>query len=475
MTATTDDIMKFLNTMKVQAEKNSDDLKKHVKEKIDELTEKVEKAKKEADEKENRDKIQIEKMCTRLNMIEDNLKDTKNKCEKRKKEEEEQRKRANDFKEAVGLETNEEPIVWRQQSWSDLVEKSKKKEEERRARTREENREKNWKKEIEIKERVEKDKENEKLDDKEKKKIIDKQTKELAKKEKEMKLKKLKDELKIGNDSGDSHNEEDWSWEESDAEWQGTEDRKEKEKKKKIERYRRRKHMEEKTAKKAHHMIGLGPIRQNSVDYFMTITADYTLAKEMAVREFLNEYLQFTEEEIENFVVIDTMISKEQDIIYVTFANHDSIKDIQSRVAEVRLDEVSTRIYIPPQYWARYSALSNYCKRLREDNKNLKTIIRFSEKDVEVLVKDRNMEGQYKVVPLMEIEKTEDIPKFDHSIQWRRRQDRPPKMKVKPVLTKIVPPSMKQSEMQRQRSTDSTEMMTTKRRKQDESQMEVSK
>ena len=87
-----------------------------------------------------------------------------------------------------------------------------------------------------------------------------------------------------------------------------------KKKKKKIERYRRRKHMEEKTAIKAHHMIGLGPIRQNSVDFFMTVTADYTLAKEMAVKEFLNEYLQFTEEEVENFVVIDTMTSKEQDV-----------------------------------------------------------------------------------------------------------------------------------------------------------------
>ena len=85
------------------------------------------------------------------------------------------------------------------------------------------------------------------------------------------------------------------------------------------------------------------------------------------------------------------------------------------------------------------------------------------------------MEGQYKVIPLMEIEKTEDIPKFDHSIQWRKRQDKPPKMKIKPILTKIVPPSMRQTELQRQRSTDSAEKMSSKRRKQDGSQMDVSK
>ena len=146
MSTTNDDIMKFLNTMKIQAERNNDELKNHVKIKIDELTEKVEVAKKDADEKEGRDKVQMEKLCSRLNLIEENLRDTKDKCEKRKKDEEEQRKRANYFKEAVGLETNEEPIVWRQQSWSDLVEKSKKKEEERRARAKEDSKEKTWKK-----------------------------------------------------------------------------------------------------------------------------------------------------------------------------------------------------------------------------------------------------------------------------------------------------------------------------------------
>ena len=41
------------------------------------------------------------------------------------------------------------------------------------------------------------------------------------------------------------------------------------------------------------------------------------------------------------------------------------------------------------------------------------------------------MDGHYKAIPLEEIEKTEDIPKFDHSIPWRRRQDKPPKIQIK--------------------------------------------
>ena len=90
--------------------------------------------------------------------------------------------------------------------------------------------------------------------------------------------------MKIGDSSGESHDENDWSWDESDQDWNGTEERKEKEKRKKINRYRKRKNLEEKTAKKAHHMIGLGPVRQSSIDFFLTATADYTLAKEMAIK-----------------------------------------------------------------------------------------------------------------------------------------------------------------------------------------------
>ena len=161
------------------------------------------------------------------------------------------------------------------------------------------------------------------------------------------------------------------------------------------------------------------------------------------------------------------MIAKEKDIVYVTFADHSNIRDIQSRIAEVRLDEVTTRVYVPPQYWARYSHLSNYCKTLRSENEDTKTIIRFTEKDLEVLVKNRNVEDHYRAIPLDEIEKLESIPKFDHSIKWERRQDRPPKTLVKPVLTRIIPPSIRQTELQRQRSLENSTTAPTKRLKKD--------
>ena len=105
---------------------------------------------------------------------------------------------------------------------------------------------------------------------------------------------------------------------------------------------------EEKTARKAMHIIGLGPINLASVEYFYEITADHESAKEMAVKELLAEFLQFSHDEIEDFNILETMIAKEKDIIYVTLANFDGIKDIQRRVAEVQLDEIATRTYIPP-------------------------------------------------------------------------------------------------------------------------------
>ena len=85
-------------------------------------------------------------------------------------------------------------------------------------------------------------------------------------------------ELKL--DSSDkSHDEEDWSWDEGDIDWDGTEDRKNEERRKKLLRYRKRKILKSKTSTRAKHMIGLGPILKQSVNYFVDITSDIKEAK----------------------------------------------------------------------------------------------------------------------------------------------------------------------------------------------------
>ena len=121
------------------------------------------------------------------------------------------------------------------------------------------------------------------------------------------------------------------------------------------------------------------------------------------------------------------LLSKSDDeILYTTFADMGSIKEIHRRVAEIRNDEIMIRNYIPPQFWDRYRHLSQYCADLRSQDPNLKTRIQFNERDVEVLTKQRRSEEPFKILDLKEIEAKGEIPKFDHSISWKRRSDRPP-------------------------------------------------
>ena len=69
--------------------------------------------------------------------------------------------------------------------------------------------------------------------------------------------KKKVEDLKLN--TSESPDEDDWSWEESDVDWDGTEGKKEEEKRKKLLRYRKKKMIQAKTARRAKHMIGIGP------------------------------------------------------------------------------------------------------------------------------------------------------------------------------------------------------------------------
>ena len=197
-------------------------------------------------------------------------------------------------------------------------------------------------------------------------------------------------------------------------------------------------------ANKAKH-IGLGPIRRASIGYFHDIIADFDEAKKMAVNEFLAEYLQLNEEERKDFEILETVIAKnDEDLIYVTFKEFESIREIRSRVAMIKNEEIKVRNFIPPQYWARYCFLSNYCSDERTKDKNLKTMIRFNDHDLEVLFKDRSVDDHYNIVALKDIEKEAGpIPKFDHSVSWNKRQDRPPKNPPKLVTEAVCPPLTK--------------------------------
>ena len=433
--------MKLLNELKTQADRNSEKMDRKFMKRIDELEDKVDGAKIEAKEKEKREEERIKKIQDRLDKMELSLDKTKNKCSQREKETKEQGERTRAFKEAVGLSTEENKEdkgeERRERTWSELVKENKDIEKQKKTKEREE-KEKHWKTKVTVKQKT------------------DKKAKDIENMEKEIEEEKKKKDLKMG-DSSPLHSESDWSWEEGEEEgWEDTKDKKENERRKKIHRYRKRKILEERTARKGKHMIGLGPVRRQSIGYFNDATADYEYAKVLAVNEFLMEYFQIPEEQMNEFEIVDTMIAKkEEDLIYVTFRDHDSIREIQKRAAELQNEEVMVRNFIPPQFWDRFSFLNKYCMNLRQLDKDIKYQIRFNDRDLEVLLKNRRTDESYYILPLSDIEKEGEIPKFNHKIVWTKRNDKPLREALKPVRTKVIPPSIRGAELQRQSSQSS--------------------
>ena len=461
MSKTYDDLYNLLNSLKIQADNNTNTIKEEMKKGMDDMNEKLEEVKKEACAKEKRDEMKMKGVEERLKTIEKKLKNAKDKCAEREELARKQLERVNEFKESVGLEKEIEPEKDKGKKpvlWSELLKEEQDAEKKRRekAKMEELRKTKTWKKEIYAKER-----EKETEDDREIEKKIEVE-------EKKKKLVDLKSKLKIGDDDS-LHGEEDWSWGEMDEEWEGTEEKLTHEKRKKIERYRKRKQLVESTALKAKHMLGMGPIKEQSIAYFMDITADHVTAKEMAVREFMSEYLEFSEGEMMEHDIIETLISsRNDDIVYVTFAEHATIREIHARAADIKNDDINLRNYVPPQFWARYSFLSSYCKSLRDNNSDTKTMMRFTNTDIEVLTKDRTKQEGYKVLELQEIEAESGvIPKFQHQIKWNRRSDVPHRKKVTPVKGKVCPPSLR-----RRSSSPSAVTNPPKRQKNQDDDME---
>ena len=81
---------------------------------------------------------------------------------------------------------------------------------------------------------------------------------------------------------GDSlHNEEDWPWNNSDEDWDGVENRGERNKEKRRKENMRKKVNIKKAALIGRCMLGVGPIYSKSYNYFYKITGDFELSKKM--------------------------------------------------------------------------------------------------------------------------------------------------------------------------------------------------
>ena len=137
-------------------------------------------------------------------------------------------------------------------------------------------------------------------------------------------------------------------------------------------------------------------------------------AKTKAVNEFLNYFLEYSEEELDFISIEDIIVSAKADnIVYIAFGDLNDIKEIYSRISECKNPAINVRNYIPPQFFDRFMFISKRCAEIRAENPEIKTQMRFTSFDIEVLTKMRGSEEPFRTVSLDSIADPLDIPNFD--------------------------------------------------------------
>ena len=249
-------------------------------------------------------------------------------------------------------------------------------------------------------------------------------------------VRKDKKPLKMGDSL---HLDDDWAWNQGDGDWDGVQDRGAKKEEKRRRDKERVKKRIEKAAYVGQCSIGLGPIKQESIEYFYKITGDYDLSKKMAAAEFLTAYLKFDHSEMSDIDITDTKLSaKGDEILYIVMDNPEKIRNIRRRLADCRDERIKTREYIPPQFYHRYIALGRIASDMRSKNRNLKTQIRFLQADIALFVKTKGSDDPFTEVMMEEVEETEKLPEIDQKAAWRRKAEQPPWRRTSPNTREIV-------------------------------------
>ena len=221
--------------------------------------------------------------------------------------------------------------------------------------------------------------------------------------------------------------------------------RKERNIKRKERRKQRKEQLKADTSVKASKIIGIGPVTKMSVDHFEKELQNFEKAKMAAVNEFLQFYLNYEKDEIEDLEIEATQMAKD-DIVYIVIKDQSNIHELYRRIAQSQNNDIITRNFIPPQFFERFMHISMRCKDLRESNNNIKTQMRFGRQDIEVMTKVRGSNDPYKLTSLKEIcqkeGKPDVIPEFDEKIKWNRKKDKQPRRPLTGSLPKGKPPSM---------------------------------
>ena len=198
--------------------------------------------------------------------------------------------------------------------------------------------------------------------------------------------------------------------------------------KKEKEKLRRKKRIE-KAAYVGQCTVGIGPIVSQSINYFNRITGDYTEAKKLAAAEFMTEYLKFDHNDLSDIDITDTKVSsKGDDILYVVLDSPGKARNVRRRIADCQNPAIKQRDYIPPQFFKRYGALSKHAKDLRDEDRNLKTQIRFGIDDIALYTKRRGTDEPFQLADIGQI----TLPQIDHNAAWTRHSEHPAWRKASP-------------------------------------------
>ena len=223
------------------------------------------------------------------------------------------------------------------------------------------------------------------------------------------------------SESSDSSQEEGdkFKWKEVDRE--KLNQRKKEEKRKKIKEKKRE------LCTRMQYMVGVGPIEEDSIRYFAAQGLDDEEARKSAVREYLRYFLAYNQEELDDLEIIETKRATKDKIVYCALDKKEDVKEIHSRRAASQNDELKTRDYIPPQMWSRYMGLANRAMERRAEEKDLKTQVRWGERDVEIWTKKKGTEDNLEKRDIDEFMNGKELPEIDLNIKWkaaRNRRDR---------------------------------------------------
>ena len=154
----------------------------------------------------------------------------------------------------------------------------------------------------------------------------------------------------------------------------------------------------------------------------------------MAAAEFLQGYLKFDKGDLSDIDITDTKMSAKGDnIMYIVLDCPEKVINIRRRIADCQNDEIKTREFIPPQFFARYTALARYASELRAEKPEVKTQIRFLERDIGLFTKIKGSMLPFLPVNMNDIELSDIEPNAD----WKRKTDLPPWRRTSPIRKQV--------------------------------------